>query len=202
MTDSTIGTYEGGLKAYVQNLELYGCVAPQIHRPFIPENTIEGYYLTVDGDKSLKEFKEEMASFGASSYVYSDSTFSTELDDASVLDAGNSIVIEKNGLYSCFSVCSKSDFDSEYAVNSVEFTDDCNVRIVGLTKTDSMTVLLVEYDKNHNLVSTSYAECSNIDIGFSTDITLPDISEDSYIVLYVWDSLQKLVPLGQQYSIR
>lgn len=203
MVDDTIGTYEGGLSAYVQNLELYGCAAPLIHKPFIPENTIIDYYVTAAEDKqTIKEFKEEIASSGATAYVYSDSTFNTELDDTDLLGAGNCIVIERNGLYSYYSVCSKPDSDSDYAVNYVEYTDDCNVGVVGLTKTDSMTILLAEYDNNHNLVSTSYAECSNIDIGFSTDITLPDISKDSYIVLYVWDSLQKLVPLGQQYSIR
>lgn len=204
MTDSSVGTYEGGLKAYVQNLHLYACTLPVIDKPYIPDTAVGSYYPVVNGSISdIKAVKDSLGNVGVNAYFYNDISFAQELSDSSVPSAGNCIVMEKDGLYSNYNICIKSDENAEFGIKSVKFADsDCIIDVLDMGATTPATVVLAEYDSLGNLINISYTADVETDICESTRLTLDSVKNDSSIIIYVWDSFDRLTPLCKEFVVK
>lgn len=204
MTDSSIGTYEGGLKAYVQNLELYGCASPQIHKPLTLDTPVDGYYPVIAGSEGeVKIHKNNISGNGANVYIYNNDSFADEILDDDKLGAGNCIVVEEDGLYSYYDVCVKPDESVDYAVKSVNTTNsDFVLEIVDLGVPDTATFVMAEYDSDNNLNNITYLENVDTETADTVQLTLKNVQSNSYIMLYIWDDMTSIKPLCKEFCVK
>lgn len=204
MADETYGTYEGGLKGYMADLEVYGAVnRPAVKTAPSLTGAVGTYYPIYDVSEFTLDSIKALAPDADNVYVYENRAFGDELTEgADKASYFYMIITEKDDIYGYYRVCRLPNADATYALETISpNAKEVTVNILNLSDGQDITAILAEYNGD-DFVKCKLAVQKDVAYGDTFGIKITDVTAGNNVTLYGWDNLNDIQPLGDAVVVK